>query len=49
MLLSAVPLVGHIAGVLYLTLRHLMYEQTVEHRQRLMNAGFDVGPGFADD
>jgi hypothetical protein len=48
-LLSAVPLVGHIAGVLYLTLRHLMYEQTVEHRQRLMNAGFDVGPGFADD
>lgn len=48
-LLAAIPLVGHVAGVFYLTLRHLMYERTVEHRQRLMNAGFDIGPGFADD
>lgn len=48
-LLAAIPLVGHLAGLLYLMLRHLMYEQTVEHRQRLMKAGFDVGTGVGDD
>jgi hypothetical protein len=48
-LLAVIPLVGHLAGLLYLMLRHLMYEQTVEHRQRLVKAGFDVGAGVSDD
>lgn len=41
-LLAAIPLVGHIAGVLYLLLRRLMREQTVKHRRVLLNAGFNL-------
>lgn len=45
---AAVPLVGHITGAFYLILRRLMYEETVEHRRRLLNAGVDIG-SVADD
>jgi phosphate/sulfate permease len=41
-LLSSVPLVGHIAGAFYVLLRRLMRERTQKHRRRLVSAGFDV-------
>lgn len=41
-LLSAIPLVGHIAALFYLVLRRLMYEQITKHRRQLFDAGFDV-------
>lgn len=41
-LLTAIPLVGHISAFLYLLLRRLKHEQTVEYRRRLLDAGFDL-------
>lgn len=41
-LMSAIPLGGHIAALFYLVLRRLMYEQTTQHRRQLFDAGFDV-------
>lgn len=41
-LLSAVPLVGQIAGAFYVLLRRLMRQRTQQHRRRLVSAGFDV-------
>jgi hypothetical protein len=41
-LLSSIPLVGHIAGAFYVLLRRLMRERTQKHRRRLVSAGFDV-------
>lgn len=37
-IISAIPLVGHIAGFLYLLLRRLMHERTDEYRRRFLNA-----------
>ena len=47
-LFAAIPLVGHLTGALYLALRRLLHEQTVEHRKRLLNAGVDIG-AVSDD
>lgn len=41
-LISAIPLVGHVAALLYLVLRRLMRQQTEEHRRRLLDAGLDL-------
>ncbi|MFB6130473.1 MAG: zinc-ribbon domain-containing protein [Salinigranum sp.] len=41
-LVSVLPFVGQIGGFLYLVLRRLMRQQAVEHRRRLMEAGFDL-------
>lgn len=41
-LISAIPLVGHIAAAYYILLRRLMHEQTAEYQRRLLDAGFDV-------
>lgn len=48
-LLAAIPLVAHLAGLFYLVLRRLKHEQTIEHRQRLMSAGVDIDGSFSDD
>lgn len=49
--IAAIPLVAHLAGLFYLVLRRLKEEQAFEQRQRLTNAGFDISPtvGFSDD
>lgn len=43
-LLSAIPLVGHVAALFYLVLRRLMRQQTEKHRRRLLDAGLDLAP-----
>lgn len=47
--LAAVPFVGHIAGLLYLVMRRLNHEQTVEHRRRLLSEGVELGPRPSGD
>lgn len=48
-LMAAIPLFAHLAGLFYLVLRRLKHEQAVEYRRRLLDAGFDVGVDSADD
>lgn len=47
-LLAAVPVAGHVAGALYLLMRRLKREQTAAHRERLLDAGFDLDVAVYD-